>query len=106
MPGDVGPGVRKRASVARALACEPQALCYDEPTTGLDPRAARQVDDLILAAAKAGTGALVVSHDLESVRRIGERVLVLHQGKVDFDGTVEALFTSARPGVRALFDGG
>jgi phospholipid/cholesterol/gamma-HCH transport system ATP-binding protein len=102
MPGAVGPGVQKRAAVARALACQPKALCYDEPTTGLDPRSARQVDDLIARGATDGTAALVVSHDLESVRRIGDRVLVLHQGRIGFDGTVEALFASDHPGVRAL----
>jgi phospholipid/cholesterol/gamma-HCH transport system ATP-binding protein len=106
LPGDLGPGVRKRASVARALACGPRALCYDEPTTGLDPRSARQVDDVIAEAARSGTAALVVSHDLESVRRIGQRVLVLHLGRIGFDGSVDGLFASAHPGVRALLDVG
>ena len=102
MPSEVGPGVGKRASVARALACGPRALCYDEPTTGLDPRSARQVDDLISSTARAGTGALVISHDLDSLRRIGRRVLVLNQGKIGFDGSVDAFFESSHPSVRAF----
>jgi phospholipid/cholesterol/gamma-HCH transport system ATP-binding protein len=105
-PSQVGPGVQKRAAVARALACRPRVLFYDEPTTGLDPRSARQVDDLIVQAARderERVAAVVVSHDLVSAERIAERVVVLHRGRAGFDGTYAKLLQSkdSEP-VRAL----
>ena len=104
-PPAVGPGTQKRAAVARALACRPRALVYDEPTTGLDPRSARQLDDLIAFAARRGTAAVVVSHDLVSAERTAERVLVLHQGRIGYDGSAQALATSNAPAVRVLREG-
>ncbi len=80
LPGHVSAGTRQRAAVARALALDPRAVLYDEPTTGLDPRAARQVDALIRRSADAGAAVLVVTHDLETVRRVGDRVLELRDG--------------------------
>lgn len=106
LPAEVGPGLQKRVAVARALACGPQALIYDEPTTGLDPRAAREVDDLLRAAADAGTAAIVVSHDLVSAARIATRAVVLHHGRIGFDGTPAALIESDAPAVRALLQEG
>jgi phospholipid/cholesterol/gamma-HCH transport system ATP-binding protein len=102
MPREVGPGIHKRVAVARALACGPKAILYDEPTTGLDPRAARQVDQVILRATQQGSAAIVVSHDLESVRSIAQRVLVLHRGQIGFDGTVDELFKSRTDAVLEL----
>lgn len=80
LPGQVSAGTRQRAAVARALALEPRAVLYDEPTTGLDPRAARQVDALIRRSADAGAAVLVVTHDMETVKRAGDRVLELREG--------------------------
>jgi phospholipid/cholesterol/gamma-HCH transport system ATP-binding protein len=105
LPPEVGPGTQKRISVGRALACRPEALIYDEPTTGLDPRSARELDDLMRAAANRGTAAVVVSHDLVSALRIADRAVVLHQGRVGFDGTPQALLESTAPAVRALLEG-
>ena len=105
LPAEVGPGTQKRISVGRALACRPAALIYDEPTTGLDPRSARELDDLLRDAARRGTAAIVVSHDLVSASRIADRAVVLHQGRVGFDGTPAALLESSAPAVRALLEG-
>lgn len=85
-PQEVGPGARKRASIARALALAPKAVLYDEPTTGLDPAAARGVDDVIRDLANQGTTALVVSHDLASIKRIADQVAVLDDGVIAFFG--------------------
>ncbi len=107
-PAEVGPGARKRASIARALALEPVAVLYDEPTTGLDAAAARQVDGAIRAAADRGTTALVVSHDLASLELIADRVALLDEGKIAFEGTPAELL-AAREGhfaVRRFFHGG
>lgn len=104
-PPEVGPGARKQASIARALALEPEAVLYDEPTTGLDAGAARRVDRLIRAAADRGTSALVVSHDLASLELIADRVALLDEGRIAFSGT-PAEFLAAReehPAVHRFF---
>ncbi|MHB8418666.1 MAG: ABC transporter ATP-binding protein [Myxococcales bacterium] len=80
LPSQVSAGARQRAAVARALALEPRAVLYDEPTTGLDPGAARQVDLLIRASADRGAAVLVVTHDMETVRRVADQTLELHEG--------------------------
>lgn len=95
LPTELGAGVRKRVAIARAIGLEPEALLYDEPTTSLDPVAARRTDRLIREMAdRLGLTSLVVSHDLTSVRDIGDRVTFLHRGKVCFDGTPDELFSS------------
>lgn len=105
MPPDLGPGDRKRASIARALALEPEAILFDEPTTGLDAAAARRVDRLIRQTADRGTAALVVSHDLDSIRLVADRVAVLDDGVIGFVGEAERFFEAAEehPAVRRFF---
>ena len=104
-PPEVGPGSRKRASIARALALAPEAILYDEPTTGLDAAAARRVDRLIRAAADRGTTALVVSHDLTSIDAIADRVAVLDNGVIGFFGSGREFFAQRdeNPAVRRFF---
>lgn len=105
MPQEVGPGSRKRASIARALALSPECVLYDEPTTGLDPAAARTVDQAIRGAADAGATALVVSHDLASIERIADRVAVLDGGSIAFFGTCAEFFgrRDELPALRRFF---
>lgn len=104
-PPDLGPGDLKRASIARALALEPQAILYDEPTTGLDVGAARRVDRLIRETAEAGTSSLVVTHDLASIRLIADRVAVLDEGIIGWSGPVADFFALAdeHPAIRRFF---
>jgi phospholipid/cholesterol/gamma-HCH transport system ATP-binding protein len=104
-PPEMGPGARKRAAIARALALRPRAILYDEPTTGLDAAAARRVDRLIREAARAGTTALVVSHDLKSLELIADRVALLDQGVVGYLGGVGEFFRAQEehPAVRRFF---
>ena len=108
LPQEVGPGARKRASIARALALRPEAVLYDEPTTGLDPAAARGVDDVIAALAGQGTTALVVSHDLASIERIADRVAILDEGVIAFHGTGREFFARKEeiPALRRFFGHG
>ncbi len=91
LPGRVSAGARQRAGVARALALEPDALVLDEPTSGLDPQAVRQIDDLVRAVARRGTGVLVVSHDMRSLRRVADRLVFLRDGRVRFAGKLAEL---------------
>ncbi len=107
LPATLGAGVKKRIAIARALALEPEVLLYDEPTTGLDPVAARRTDRLTREMAdRLGLTSLVVSHDLASVRAIGDRVTFLHEGRVRFEGTPAELFASADPEVSHFVRGG
>lgn len=95
LPAELGAGVQKRVAIARALALEPEVLLYDEPTTSLDPVAARRTDRLILEMAERfGTTALVVSHDMTSVAAIAQQVTYLVDGRVYFDGAKEAFIGS------------
>lgn len=86
LPPQVGPGIRKRAAIARALVLEPRCLLLDEPTTGLDATAANQVNEALEAVRDAGLGALVVSHDYAALARLADRVVEVRQGVVGYQG--------------------
>ena len=101
-------GMAKRVAVARALVMDPVLILYDEPTSGLDPEMCVQIHDLIKAThhtqpqiAAQRTGAvrttIVVTHDTELLRRLKPRVVMLHAGRVLFDGSFEAFTQSADP---------
>jgi len=80
-PEELSYGMQKRVSLARAIALEPKYLLYDEPTTGLDPFTARQINHLIMELReKLGVTSIVVSHDLESMREVSNRVGLLEDG--------------------------
>jgi len=91
-PGELSGGMRKRVGLARALVLEPEILMYDEPTTGLDPLATNNVDDMIMAAqARYNVTSVVISHDMASVFRIADRISVIHQAGIRFSGTPEEI---------------
>ncbi|HTM20576.1 MAG TPA: ABC transporter ATP-binding protein [Kofleriaceae bacterium] len=93
-PGELSGGMRKRVGLARALVLEPEILMYDEPTTGLDPLATRNVDDMILSAQdRYKVTSVVISHDMASVFRIADRIACIHQGTIRFAGTVDEIRT-------------
>ena len=103
----LGLGLQKRVAIARALALRPALLLYDEPTTGLDPVAARRCDALIKALARAEGSRptqLVVSHDLTSVRAVADVVSFLHAGRITFTGQAAAFFASRQPEIRQFID--
>ncbi len=83
-PPEVGPGIKKRTAIARALVLQPKYLLLDEPTTGLDREAAGQVNDTLELLKKQGLGAMVVSHDYKAVDRLADLVLVVDSGKASF----------------------
>lgn len=94
-PPELGKGSQKRVAIARALALEPKAMLYDEPTTGLDPVAARRIDKLIKETSHShGLTSIVVSHDLTSVRSIADHVSFLHEGRIRYDGDADGLFAT------------
>jgi phospholipid/cholesterol/gamma-HCH transport system ATP-binding protein len=100
-PAELSGGMRKRVGLARALIDRPEILLYDEPTTGLDPVATDNVDQMIRhASAEFGVTSVVISHDMASVFRIGDRIAMLHDGRIRVMGTPEEILASADPVLR------
>ncbi|MDH3283153.1 MAG: ATP-binding cassette domain-containing protein, partial [Acidobacteriota bacterium] len=90
MPAALSGGMRKRVALGRAIAVKPQAILYDEPTTGLDPVTANTINDLILSMqAQLSVTSVVVTHDIVSAFKVSNRVAFLHDGRLRFVGTVE-----------------
>ena len=105
-PADIGDGLRKRVAIARALTLDPEFIIFDEPTTGLDPWAAAHVDELIRSLRRdAGVTSIVVSHDLRSIFRVADRIAMIYEGKVHFDGPPDA-FRDSQDGVVHQFVNG
>ena len=94
-PSDLSGGMKKRVSLARAIADDPEYILYDEPTTGLDPVMSDNIDELIVDLAnKLKVTSIVVTHDIFSVIEIAERVVMMDGGVVYFSGTPKELFAS------------
>ena len=92
MPAELSGGMAKRAGLARAIADDPQVIFFDEPTTGLDPIRARRINALIRdIVTETGASAITITHDMESVRQIGDRVLLLDKGRFTWNGPVGAM---------------
>ncbi|MFT3842871.1 MAG: ATP-binding cassette domain-containing protein [Myxococcaceae bacterium] len=85
-PPEVGPGIRKRTAIARALVLEPRYLLLDEPTTGLDSKAASMVNEALEVLRARKLGALVVSHDYAALERLADRVVEVDRGKLGYFG--------------------
>ncbi len=91
-PSDLSGGMKKRVSLARSLATNPEYILYDEPTTGLDPVMSDQIDDLIKDLSdKFKVTSIVVTHDIFSVYDVADRVAMMHEGKIYFEGTPKEL---------------
>lgn len=106
MPEEVGPSERKRVSIARALTLDPSCAILDEPTTGLDVVASRNIDELIRRLAhELGKTVIVVSHDLRSIFGVADRIVFLYKGHVHLDGPPQAFRASRDPVVRQFIGG-
>jgi phospholipid/cholesterol/gamma-HCH transport system ATP-binding protein len=103
MPSDLSGGMRKRAGLARAMALDPPILLVDEPSAGLDPITADEIDDLLLGLKQHGeTTLIVVTHNIPSARRLGDQLVMLHEGRIIARGTPEELGQSDNEMVRAF----
>jgi phospholipid/cholesterol/gamma-HCH transport system ATP-binding protein len=103
MPGDLSGGMRKRAGLARALAVEPSLLLVDEPSAGLDPITSMEIDELLIDIKTNRHATLVVvTHNMQSARRIADRMAVLDRGHLLAEGTVEELDRSEHQLVRTF----
>jgi phospholipid/cholesterol/gamma-HCH transport system ATP-binding protein len=104
-PPQLSGGMRKRVGLARALIDRPQILLYDEPTTGLDPIATKNVDDMIRRTADDfGVTSVVISHDMASTFRIGDRISMLLDGRIVASGTPRQLLAAPHPALREFVE--
>ena len=105
-PSELSGGMKKRAALARALALDPELLFLDEPTAGLDPIAAAALDHLIRELADTlGLTVFLITHDLDTLHAICDRVAVLADGRVIAIGTIPELLASDHPWIQAYFNG-
>ncbi len=105
LPSELSGGMRKRAGLARAIALDPPVVYFDEPSAGLDPIMAAGLDELILNLRNLlGITFVIVTHELDSIRAIGDRVMMLDQGVVEFVGAVEDAEKSPVERVRQFFE--
>jgi phospholipid/cholesterol/gamma-HCH transport system ATP-binding protein len=105
-PSELSGGMMKRASLARALALDPELLFLDEPTAGLDPVSADGVDELVLKLRDLfGLTIVMITHDLDLLWQVADRVAVLAEGKVQATGSMAELSRIDNPAIRPFFDG-
>ncbi len=105
-PSELSGGMRKRVGLARAIVYEPQIVLYDEPTTGLDPVVSDSIDQLMLRVRDhLHVTTIVVTHDMRSARRVGQRILMLHDHKLYLSGTPDEIFNSTDPVVHRFVNG-
>jgi phospholipid/cholesterol/gamma-HCH transport system ATP-binding protein len=102
MPADLSGGMKKRAGLARAMALDPSLLLVDEPSAGLDPITAAEIDELLVQRKRAGTTLVVVTHNIPSARSIGDELALLHEGRIVAQGSVDELDRSDDPLVQAF----
>ena len=102
-PADLSGGMLKRASLARAIAADPDVIFFDEPTTGLDPQRAARINRLIRGiVTERGASAITITHDMESVRVIADRVALLADGHIAWSGPADAMATAESPLLHAF----
>ena len=105
-PSELSGGMKKRVGLARAIVYQPEIVLYDEPTTGLDPIVADSIDQLILRVRdRLKVTSVVVTHDMRSARRVGQRILMMHGKKIYAAGTPDEIFESKDPVLRRFIDG-
>ena len=97
-PSELSGGMQKRASLARAIAANPEIIFFDEPTTGLDPIMADVINDLIVKNSKElGATTITITHDMASARKIADKVAMLYEGKIIWFGSVKDMDSSGNP---------
>jgi len=106
MPSELSGGMKKRVGLARAIAMHPQMVLFDEPTTGLDPIMTEAINDLIIDTQKLfNLTSIVISHDVQSIFKIGHKIAMLHEGKIVEYGTPEEIRKSKNPVLEQFLSG-
>lgn len=105
-PAEMSGGMKKRIGLARAVAMNPQVVLYDEPTTGLDPIMADVINELIRTLQRElRVTSVVVTHDIKSAYRVGDRIAMLHEGRIVYSGTPDDVRRSDDPVIRQFVEG-
>jgi phospholipid/cholesterol/gamma-HCH transport system ATP-binding protein len=105
-PSELSGGMRKRVGLARAIVYKPEIVLYDEPTTGLDPVVSDSIDQLIVRVRdRLEVTTIAVTHDMRSAARIGQRIVMLHEGRIHAAGTPDEIFKSTDPIVHRFVNG-
>ncbi len=105
-PSELSGGMRKRVGLARAIIYKPEIVLYDEPTTGLDPVVSDSIDQLIIRVReRLQITTVVVTHDTRSMRRVGQRILMMVNGKIYAAGTSQEIFSSQDPTIYRFVNG-
>jgi phospholipid/cholesterol/gamma-HCH transport system ATP-binding protein len=105
-PAELSGGMKKRVGFARAIAMDPECVLYDEPTTGLDPIMADVINTLIIKLkTELSITSVVVTHDLASAYKVGDRIAMLHDGRIIFDGTPDEVRNADHGIVRQFVEG-
>ena len=106
MPVNLSGGMRKRAALARAIITDPSCILYDEPTAGLDPIVSDTINRLIRRLqSQLQVTSIVVTHDMISTNHIADRVALLREGRIHFNGSLEKLHSSTDPLIRDFIEG-
>ena len=105
MPSDLSGGMQKRVGLARAMALNPDILLFDEPTAGLDPVNVEMVLEIMRKFKDQGLSGIFVTHDIPAAKKICDRVVILKEGKIGFEGTFEEFERSSDPFVQTFFLG-
>ena len=104
MPSELSGGMRKRVSLARTIIVDPMIMLYDEPTTGLDPVTSDEISELINEVQKKyKTSSIIITHDIECARATADRVIMLQDGEVYLEGTIDTFNTSEDVLIRSFF---
>lgn len=105
-PSELSGGMKKRVALARAVVMDPEVVLYDEPTTGLDPVMANVINRLILNLQRElKITSIVVTHDIKSAYMVGDRIAMLHEGKIVYTGTPNQVRNSDNPLIRGFIEG-
>jgi phospholipid/cholesterol/gamma-HCH transport system ATP-binding protein len=105
-PSELSGGQKKRVALARSIALDPELILYDEPTTGLDPPRADEINELILKLkSEMRVTSVVVTHDMASANKVADRIIMLHGGKFIFDGTPQSILQTDDQRVRCFVEG-
>lgn len=104
MPSQLSGGMRKRIALARTIIVDPEIILYDEPTTGLDPVTSHEISELInTVREKYKTSSLIITHDMPCARTVADRIIMLRQGEIFAEGTMDQLTQHQDPWVQSFF---
>ena len=106
MPAELSGGMKKRVGIARAIAIKPKYLFYDEPTTGLDPIMTDSINRLILKFQNTeDVTSVIITHEMRTVFEVADRVILLHDGKIHYDGLPENISNVDDPIIKQFVTG-